>query len=57
MDCLDVFLRNRLAGSLVRSDSGELSFRYRSEYLASPDAAVISSTLPLSDRPYAEVSS
>ena len=53
MERLDVYLCDRLAGSLERND-GRMSFRYRTEYLQSDSPAVVSSTLPLSDRIYEE---
>lgn len=54
MERLDVYLCNRLAGTLTRDDGGALSFRYGTDYLASSDAAAISSTLPLSNVPFEE---
>lgn len=54
MECLKVYLCNRLAGELIRLNGGGLSFRYDSEYLARSDATVLSSTLPLSSEPYGE---
>ena len=54
MESLDIYLRNRLAGRLDRLDNGALSFCYDAGYLALPDAAVLSSTLPLSEEPYVE---
>ncbi len=53
MERLNVYLCGKLAGSLERND-GAVSFRYLPEYLASPDAAVVSSTLPLSPDVYEE---
>ncbi len=53
MERLNVYLCGRLAGSLERID-GTIAFRYLPEYLASPDAAVVSSTLPLSPDVYEE---
>ena len=50
---LDVYLCDRLAGSLERNN-GRMSFRYLTEYLQSDSPAVVSSTLPLSDRTYEE---
>ena len=50
---LDVYLCDHLAGSLERND-GRMSFRYLTEYLQSDSPAVVSSTLPLSDRTYEE---
>ena len=54
METLKVYLCNRLAGNLMRTDDGSLSFKYNDSYLKSPHAAVLSSTLPLSDAPYGE---
>lgn len=54
MEQLDVYLRNRLAGRLDRIGDGSLSFCYDAGYLASPDAVVLSNTLPLSGEPYGE---
>ena len=50
---LDVYLCDRLAGALERTD-GRISFRYLAEYLESDSPAVVSSTLPLSERIYEE---
>ena len=50
---LDVYLCDRLAGTLERTD-GRISFRYLAEYLESGSPAVVSSTLPLSERIYEE---
>ena len=50
---LDVYLCDRLAGTLERTD-GRISFRYLAEYLESGSPAVVSSTLPLSERTYEE---
>ena len=50
---LNVYLCDRLAGVLER-DGGRMSFRYLPEYLQSDSPAVVSSTLPLSDRIYEE---
>lgn len=50
---LDVYLCDRLAGVLERTD-GRVSFRYLPEYLGSNAPAVVSSTLPLSERVYEE---
>ena len=50
---LDVYLCDRHAGALER-DGGRMSFRYLPEYLQSDSPAVVSSTLPLSDRIYEE---
>lgn len=52
-ELLNVYLCDRLAGVLKR-DGGRMSFRYRPEYLQSDSPAVVSSTLPLSDRIYEE---
>jgi len=54
METLGVYLCNRFAGTLTRADNGALSFQYDSSYLATPQATVLSSTLPLSDTPYGE---
>lgn len=54
MERLEVYLCNRLAGVLERSAATGLSFRYDPDYLRQPDAAVLSSTLPLSDVAYGE---
>ena len=53
MERLDVYLCDRLVGALERSEKG-LIFRYLPEYLSSAAPAVVSSTLPLSDRVYEE---
>ena len=53
IELLDVYLCDRLAGTLARTD-GVVSFRYLPEYIHSTDAAAISSTLPLSDQLYEE---
>ena len=50
---LDVYLCDRLAGALERTD-GRISFRYLAVYLESDSPAVVSSTLPLSERTYEE---
>ena len=50
---LDVYLCDRLAGVLERTD-GRISFRYLAVYLESDSPAVVSSTLPLSERTYEE---
>ena len=54
MERLDVYLCNRLAGGLERREDGSIEFRYLADYLESPDAAVLSNTLPLSAEPYGE---
>ena len=54
MEQLDVYLCNRLAGTLCRAENGKMSFRYLADYLASSEAIPLSSTLPLSDVPFAE---
>lgn len=54
METLEVYLCNHLAGKLVRTNDRSLSFQYNDSYLRSPQAAVLSSTLPLSDVPYGE---
>lgn len=46
-----VFLHDRLAGRLVEDENG-FTFTYDSEYLNLPDAAAVSLTLPLVDKPY-----
>ncbi len=53
MERLNVYLCGRLAGALER-DGGTVTFSYLSEYLSQPDAAVVSSTLPLSPDAYGE---
>lgn len=53
MERLDVYLCGRKVGALERSDKG-MTFRYLDEYLAEPNAAVVSSTLPLSAAVYEE---
>lgn len=53
MDRLDVYLCDRLVGALERSERG-MTFRYLPEYLSTTAPAVVSSTLPLSDRIYEE---
>ena len=50
---LDVYLCDRLAGALERTN-GRISFRYLADYLESESPAVVSSTLPLSERVYKE---
>lgn len=54
METLNVYLCNNFAGELTRANNGALSFCYDGQYLSSPNAAVLSSTLPLSETPYAE---
>lgn len=46
-----VYVRDRLAGTLSETDSG-YRFAYDGAYLALPDAAPISLTLPLREAPY-----
>ena len=53
MERLDVYLCDRLVGALERSER-DVTFRYLPEYLADVSRAVVSSTLPLSDRIYEE---
>lgn len=53
MERLDVYLCDRLVGALERSERG-MTFRYLPEYLSTTAPAVVSSTLPLSDRIYEE---
>ena len=47
MEQLDVYLCGRLAGTLLRDNSGMLTFRYLADYLASNAAIPLSGTLPL----------
>lgn len=47
----EVYLHDRLAGRLVEDENG-FTFTYDAGYLALPDAAVISLTLPLTEKPY-----
>ena len=54
MEQLDVYICNRLAGALLRDADGSLSFRYRTDYLASEAAIPISCTLPLGEEPFGE---
>lgn len=54
METLEVYLCNRRAGTLTRALDGTLSFQYDAAYLKSPQANVLSSTLPLSVDPYSE---
>jgi len=54
MESLDVYLRNRLVGSLDRLEDGSLAFRYFPDYLTTSDAAPLSATLPLSSDPFGE---
>ena len=53
MERLNVYLCGKLAGVLER-DAGTLTFRYLPDYLADPDAAALSGTLPLSAEAYGE---
>ena len=53
MERLDVYLCDRLVGALERSEQG-MTFRYLPDYLSAASSAVVSSTLPLSDRVYEE---
>ena len=53
MERLDVYLCGKKVGALERSDKG-MTFRYLDEYLAEPNAAVVSSTLPFSAAVYEE---
>lgn len=46
-----VYVRNIFAGTLAETDSG-YSFSYDKNYLKSDNAAAVSLTLPLSDKPY-----
>ena len=47
MERLDVYLCNRLAGTLQRDPNGTLTFRYLPGYIASDEAIPLSGTLPL----------
>lgn len=47
----DVYLWDKRAGLLERTDSG-YRFTYYSDHLSSEDAAPVSLTLPLTDKPY-----
>ena len=53
MERLDVYLCNQPVGTLTRSDTGDLSFRYHPEYLKT-NAIPLSSTLPLDPTPFKE---
>lgn len=53
MESLDVYLCDCAVGTLMRSDSGGLSFKYRREYLEG-NAIPLSSTLPLDAETYGE---
>lgn len=46
-----VFLHDRLAGRLVEDENG-FTFTYDTDYMKQPDAAAVSLTLPLVDKPY-----
>ena len=46
-----VYLHDRLAGRLVEDEDG-FTFTYDDAYLAQPDAAAVSLTLPLAAKPY-----
>ena len=46
-----VYLHDRLAGRLVEDENG-FTFTYDADYLALPDAAAISLTLPLTEKAY-----
>ena len=54
MEQLDVYLCGRLAGTLLRDNSGMLTFRYLADYLASNAAIPLSGTLPLGAEPFDE---
>lgn len=43
---LDVYLHEELAGHLVQGDDGQMSFEYLESWLAKPDAAALSQSLP-----------
>lgn len=53
MESLDVYLCDCAVGTLMRSDSGGLSFKYRREYLEG-NAIPLSATLPLDAETYGE---
>ena len=46
-----VFLHDRLAGRLVEDENG-FTFTYDADYLKLPDAAAVSLTLPLGEKPF-----
>ena len=46
-----VYLYDRLAGRLIEDENG-FTFTYDASYLALSDAAAISLTLPLTEKPY-----
>ena len=46
-----VYLYDRLAGRLIEDENG-FTFTYDASYLALSDAAAISRTLPLTEKPY-----
>ena len=46
-----VFLHDRLAGRLVEDENG-FTFTYDADYLKLPDAAAVSLTLPLVEKPF-----
>lgn len=46
-----VFLHDRLAGRLVEDENG-FTFTYDADYLKLPDAAAVSLTLPLEEKPF-----
>ena len=52
MRSADIMLFGRLAGRLDERDEGGYSFRYDPAYLALPDAAPLSFTLPLRPEPF-----
>ena len=54
MEQLDVYLCNRLAGTLQRDPNGTLAFRYLPDYIASDEAIPLSGTLPLGPEPFGE---
>lgn len=51
MKQVKVFLTNMFAGILTEDDMG-YEFRYDAEYLKSENAAAVSITLPLTEKPY-----
>lgn len=49
---LTVYLRGESLGTLRQEDSGRLTFTYRDEWLARPEARPLSLSLPLHDGPF-----
>ena len=54
MEQLDVYICNRLAGTLLRDTDGSLSFLYCTDYHASEAPIPLSCTLPLGEEPFGE---